>query len=234
MPFKIKRTSDVKSKSITIMAYGPPGVGKTRLCATAPKGQTLILSAESGLLSVSQYDLDYIEVDDFSTLEEVTKAINGNSSEFKSYSWICLDSLSEIAEVVLAKYKGDFKDARRAYGETQDRLDRLVRWFRDVDRNVYMSLKQTRAEDSSGRVTFGPSMPSKKLTQGVAYFPDQVCTFRDAIKPDGTATKVLTFQATPSHPQLKDRSGMFGDTVKPSLEHISKTIQAGHKKTKGA
>ena len=46
-----------------------------------------------------------------------------SSEEASQYETICLDSLSEIGEVVLADAKTRFKDARMAYGEMYERLE---------------------------------------------------------------------------------------------------------------
>ena len=47
---QIKKTNDVTASHIKVLVHAPAGAGKTRLCATTG-GKTVILSAESGLLS---------------------------------------------------------------------------------------------------------------------------------------------------------------------------------------
>lgn len=227
MGFQIKRTNTVQQESITLMGYGPAGVGKTLLAATAPRDRTLILSAESGLLTLAKYDMAYVPVTDIGTVAEVMRAIDGNSKEVADYEWIVLDSLSEIAEVCLASEKENNRDARKAYGEMQDKIAKMIRWFRDCDRNVYMSLKQQEsAPDDNGRVVYGPSMPSRKLASGVAYYPDFVFTFRQVLDPETAEQRTaLTFARTASHPNLKARGDALGDCEPPSLTKIADKIR---------
>jgi hypothetical protein len=65
----LKRTSDVQSHHLKILVYGAAGAGKTRLIGTAK--DPLIISAESGLLSLRDIDVPYIEV---KTLADVQDA----------------------------------------------------------------------------------------------------------------------------------------------------------------
>ena len=59
MKVNIKSTKDIAlDHGIKCVVYGFSGVGKTVLCSTAPK--PIVLSAESGLLSLSKVDIPYI------------------------------------------------------------------------------------------------------------------------------------------------------------------------------
>jgi hypothetical protein len=81
------------------------------------------------------------------TLQDVQDAYQfiTESADAKDFKWVCLDSISEIAEVVLANEKNNTKDPRQAYGALQDVMGTLVHAFRDLPgRNVYFSCKQER------------------------------------------------------------------------------------------
>ena len=87
---EIKRTSDVTLEGITILVYGNSGVGKTSLIRTIP-GRVLILSAEAGLLSLRNTDIEYVGIHSMADLSEAYSYITAHLAD---YSCIVLDSLS--------------------------------------------------------------------------------------------------------------------------------------------
>lgn len=95
---KIISTLNYASNGIKVLVHGQPGIGKTCLCASLPK--PIIISVESGLLSLSELDLPAVEIKDVNDLGEVLGWLEG-SKEADAYESVCLDSISEIAEVVL-------------------------------------------------------------------------------------------------------------------------------------
>jgi len=101
----IKLTTTKKAgveNGIKILVHAPAGTGKTRLCATTPDpSKTVIISAEAGLLSLRGVDIPVIEV---STIDDVKDAYRFimNDEQAKGFEWVCLDSVTEIAEVCLA------------------------------------------------------------------------------------------------------------------------------------
>src|ERR1700677_3948753 len=127
---QILNTSSINIKDgVKVCVYGGSGVGKTRLCATAPA--PIIFSAENGLLSLRKERIPYIDITNYNGLVDAYKWAM-TSSEAKRYQTICLDSLSEIAEVVLAQEQKKTNDGRRAHGETQQQMYQLIRDFRDM------------------------------------------------------------------------------------------------------
>lgn len=190
---------------LKVLVHGPAGAGKTRLCATTGE-PTVIISAEAGLLSLRQHDIPVIEV---ASIEDVSEAYEflTQSDEAKGFRWVCLDSISEIAEVCLAAEKAATRDPRQAYGALQERMTALIRAFRDLPgRNVYMSCKQQAVTDSAGLTTYQPSLPGAKLGQGVSYFFDEVFALRVEKDADGNPTRWLQTQRDYTH-EAKDRSG---------------------------
>ena len=73
MALKIKSVRDsVENNGIKFCVYGAAGAGKTSLIRTIP-GKTLILSAESGLLSIADVDADVAETVSYTHLTLPTK-----------------------------------------------------------------------------------------------------------------------------------------------------------------
>ena len=143
MTWAIKLTSTKQAAQLNglkVCVYGASGAGKTRLCATTG-APTVIISAESGLLSLRDTDIPVIEVQ---TLQDVFDAYQfvSQSAEAQHFEWVCLDSISDIGEAVLSAEKKTSKDPRQAYGAMADQMHELVRAFRDLPgKNVYFSAK---------------------------------------------------------------------------------------------
>ena len=176
MAIQLRRTSEVHEAGVKALVYGAAGAGKTTVAATMP--DVVILSAESGLLSIAGADLPFIEVDSMATLEEAYRWLS-ESAEAREFQSVALDSISEIAEVVLSVEKAKAKDPRQAYGEMQDKMNGLIRAFRDLPgRHVLFTAKMERTNDETGRLLYAPSMPGQKLGQNLPYFFDLVLASR--------------------------------------------------------
>lgn len=226
MALKFSTTDkEAKSNGVKILTYGESGVGKTTLCATAPA--PIILSAESGLLSLGGFRIPVIKIEKFEDLNEAFKWVT-ESKDAVHFQTICLDSVTEIAEVVLANAKKSAKDPRQAYGELIDKMNVVIKGFRDIPgKNVYMSSKMEYAKDElTGAMKYGPMMPGSKLGQQLPYLFDEV--FRLGVF---KTTKNEQYRALVTQPELqyvaKDRSGKLDAIERPDLNHIISKITAG-------
>lgn len=212
-----------RTNGIKVLVYGAAGAGKTRLCASTG-GSPVIISAESGLLSLRDVDIPVIEVQSIADVHDAYKFL-AESAEGQRFTWVCLDSISEIAEVVLNYEKKATKDPRQAYGALSEQMTDLLRAFRDLPgRNVYMSAKLERIKDDhTGAVMFGPSMPGQRLAQSIPYLFDEVFALRVEKDPDGNPQRWLQTQPDFSY-QAKDRSGALDAFELPNLAAIAAKI----------
>lgn len=207
MAIKLTTTRDAaRLNGLKVCVYGQSGSGKTRLCGTTGE-PTVIISAEAGLLSLRELDLPVIEVQTIADVHDAYRFVT-ESAEARDFRWVCLDSVSEIAEVVLANEKAATKDPRKAYGELADRMMELLRAFRDLPgRNVYMSAKQDRQKDElNGAMLYAPSMPGQRLGQQLPYLFDEVFALRVEKDADGNPTRWLQTTGDLQY-VAKDRSG---------------------------
>lgn len=224
MAIKLTTTREAAQiNGIKVLVYGQAGSGKTTLCATT-EAPTLIISAESGLLSLRKYDIPVINVNTIQDVHESYRFLL-ESNEAKDFEWVCLDSISEIAEVVLANEKKNVRDIRQAYGALVDQMLELLRAFRDLPgRNVYMSSKLERVQDAAtGSMLFGPSMPGAKLNQAIGYIFDEMFVLRAEKADDGQVYRTLQTQQDLQF-VCKDRSGCLDTFEEPSLSHIRNKI----------
>jgi phage nucleotide-binding protein len=217
----LKRSSQLASDGVKLLVYGQAGAGKTSLIKTLPS--PVVLSAEGGLLSIADADVPYIEIGSMDDLREAYKWLE-SSTEAKEFKSVSLDSISEVAEVVLAAEKKSTKDGRAAYGEMNTVMTDLIRAFRDLPgRHVYMSAKLEKLQDEMGKVMYGPSMPGKSLSQGLPYFFDEVLALRVEKDAEGNSQRALMCDSDGAW-LAKDRSGKLAQWEAPDLGEIIKKM----------
>lgn len=219
----IKNTNvDVKANGLKVLVYGGPGAGKTRLIQTI-EGKPLILSAESGLLSIKDSNIDYIEINKFDDLRE-SFAFISLSDEASKYDWICLDSLSEIAEICLDDELKINKDGRKAYLEMQIKLINLTKSFRDLKKNVYISAKMSQEKDDfAGMMMYAPMFPGSKLAAQIPYLLDEVYYLNKHLDEEG---KIVTYFLTTQDKnyKAKNRCGKLELYEEANLTYIYNKI----------
>ena len=214
MAITLKKSSDLASSGVKLLVYGHAGAGKTSLIPTLPA--PIVLSAEGGLLSIAGADVPYIEISDMAALREAWDWL-AHSAEAQQYQSVALDSISEIAEVVLVAEKKAAKDPRQAYGAMQEAMTDIIRAFRDLPgRNVYMSAKLEKQQDEMGRVLYSPSMPGNKTGQSLPYFFDEVLALRVEKDSEGVPQRALMCHSDGVW-QAKDRSGRLDTWETPDL-----------------
>lgn len=204
MAISLKRTGDVSALNVRLLVYGAAGAGKTSLIPTLPA--PLVLSAEGGLLSIKGADVPFIEIKSMDDLKEAYQWLT-ESEEAAQFKSVALDSISEIAEVVLTAEKATAKDPRQAYGALQDQMQMIIRAFRDLPgKHVYFSAKMEKAQDETGRILYAPSMPGNKLAQQLPYFFDEVLALRVEKDAEGVPQRALMCESDGLW-SAKDRSG---------------------------
>ena len=217
MAINIKKTGGLSANGVKVLVYGQAGAGKTSLIKTLPN--PIVLSAEGGLLSIQDADVPYIEVTGMDTLKEAWLWLT-ESAEAKAYKSVALDSISEIAEVVLNAEKKATKDPRQAYGAMQEQMADIIRAFRDLPgRHVYMSAKLEKQQDEMGRILYSPSMPGNKTGQSLPYFFDEVLALRIERDTDGNTQRALMCDSDGLW-LAKDRSGKLGSWEAPDLTAV--------------
>lgn len=212
-------TTKQTSKYAKVLVYGRAGVGKTTLIKTAPN--PIIISTESGLLSLRKENIKVIEVSTFDDLLESFEIVT--SKKCKEFETVCIDSLSDVAESILIELKAKNKDIRRAYGDLADQMQTVIRKFRDIkNKNVYVTTKLKRVESENGGEIYYPSMPGNNLLQNIPYFFDEVLALQ-VKKSKEKIKRVLQCQPDEEF-DAKDRSGNLEFFEKPDLSYIFKKI----------
>ena len=224
----------MEDKGLKILVHGMAGSGKTVLAATGGL-PTIILSAEAGLLSLKKFmkessslakNIKIIQIKSFADLKETREWLQ---NEKQLADWLCLDSISEIAEQILAHEKTLSPDPRKAYGNLTDQMLTELRAFRDLDGyNVLMTCKQVREVDSdTDRTRYIPSFPGRQVGPAVPYMFDEVFALR--IEEDEEGDLYRTLQTSKDvHYEAKDRSGELEMFEEPNLKMLLQKINPSY------
>jgi len=212
---KITSTNTVHEDGVKMLMYGLSGTGKTTLIATAP--DPIIISSESGLLSLAKENIPVVEI---RTDKDLAEAFN--YAVESDHDTICIDSLSDIAESILDVYKGQFSDGRQAYGKLNDIMGKYIRKFRDIKgKNVFMTAKEGKTE-INGVAIAAPMMPGQTLTNNLPYYFDLVLRLEANKKGDRIVHTASTFTQV-----CKDRSNKLDKTEEANIQHIINKIIKG-------
>lgn len=227
-------SKSVHAAYVKAMVYAGAGLGKTVLCTTLGPG-TLMLSAESGLLSVRRpnlerlfgvgnptidYDMQVLEVRNILDLVEIRQWLYA-SQEARRFHTVAIDSITEIGEVVLKNAKAAVKDPRQAYGHLSDTIIEEVRNFRNLpNHNVVMTAKEAQYKDEmTGGFRYGPDMPGRKLGPALPYYFDEVFRLGVARTAEGRPYRYLLTQPDSQY-DAKDRSGALAVVEPPHLSTV--------------
>lgn len=223
MAINLRSTKGIHTNGVKLLVYANAGAGKTSLIPTLPN--PIVLSAEAGLLSIADADVPFVEVSSYESLMEAYAWLT-QSAEAKGFDSVALDSISEIAEVVLNYEKKIAKDPRQAYGSMQEQMTDLIRAFRDLpEKHVYFTAKCEKSTDETGRLLYAPSMPGNKTGQQLPYFFDEVLALRVEKDADGNPQRALMCDSDGIW-QAKDRSGKLSTWEAPDLGAIIAKIGA--------
>jgi len=228
MAINIKSAKTINLQNgINCLVSGKSGLGKTYLASTAPT--PLVISVEGGMLSLNQHDIDVVECTNLDQIKEVYQFVS-ESKDADKYQTVVLDSVSEIAEIMLSEYTAKVSDNRQAYMRLNQDMVKLIRSFRDVSKNVYFIAKEGAiADESTGIIKYGPIMPGKALTNGLPFYFDEVMALRikDA---EGDKPSYRYLQTQPCNQyHAKDRSGRLNAIEKPDLTAIFDKIKSDKK-----
>ena len=209
----------VQDQGAKILVYGMAGAGKTFLARTAP-GKVLVISAEAGLLSIRDaQNVEAIEVKSAAEVVEVYEALRSGKLQ---YDTVCLDSISEISELLLQAEKARHKDARKAYGEVQESVTNVMRAFRDLQMHVMFICKEDKV-NNDGTFEQAPKMVGTKLGQSITYFFDEVLALRviEDTDEEGNPVQARWLQTRIGQGYVaKDRSGKLEALEEPNLTKL--------------
>ncbi len=239
---KIQSVANVKHGPIKTLIYGAPGSGKTFSASTLPHSETLVLSSESGLLTLSRFPLiqtiNLCESDEgkplndaakVSRLNEVFTFLNKEETK-KMFKHIVVDSITEIGDFVLNTWKEKFPkkaDSYDLWGGYGAAMVKIIKDFRDLTHynTVILALEEYDKDDQS-RMFFGPKLAGTTPRDMLAPAFDEV--FR--LTTDGKNGPRYFITKNDGLTRAKDRSDRLAATEEANLSKIFEKIRAEEKK----
>jgi len=229
---KLKSTKDVSSERFVSLVVGPSGIGKTSLAKTLPEPheRTLIISAESGLLCLAGTDIPVFEVNPDSPWESLTEVFEFlSTSEAKNkFSFLFIDSLTEIAQLILSELRKDPKlsDAKNGFllwGQYADRMTKIIKIFRDFKPYSVIFTCLSTVEKDGLNLIDDFSMPGQSVKENLKAYFDLVLHYQVFTDDEGGKHRKLITDMEVSR-LAKDRSGLLDTYEDASLKTIINKI----------
>lgn len=217
-------TDNMENTWLKIFLYGPSGSGKTRAISTLPDlSKVFIISAEKGTLSLKDHKIGGCLVSSLQDVQEVYEYFKSEKDKGR-FEWICLDSVTDICDTILAREKKANRNGMAAYGQMADSVLGLIKKFRDLPRNVYVTAHAKRVQDESGAFVWEPDCPGKTVNHKLPYFFDECFAVMHNRNEAGEVQTVV--QTNPDdRAYAKDRSGSLSKYEELDLAAIAAKIK---------
>lgn len=143
---KIQNTNNVNEQKIKAVVYGLSGAGKTTLAKTLKEYRPLVISAESGLMSLAGSGIDFVDItkddegkllpkeDRIKRLMQVYNYAMTDEARAK-YNLLFIDSLTEISQCLFDAMRKEYPDRREnlvMFGEIGQKSRDVLKAFRDA------------------------------------------------------------------------------------------------------
>lgn len=216
MALSINKTNNRNNTFVNIIVYGASGVGKTSLVKTLPSKDTLVLSAEDGLLSLRDIEVDYVKVKSIADVMSVIK-----DADCDKYKNIVVDSITELSQNHFSYLKDKYPDPKMAlklWGDFTQDFQLMFKTLRGLEKNVIALALPKETENEIGKIIKRPDVYGKSSDRIIAWFDECFYMFIDKENQRQFLTQsVETVMA-------KDRSGLFDKHIVPDLGKILSTI----------
>lgn len=189
------------------LVYGPPGVGKTPLINTAPR--PVLCVVEPGMLSMRNSNVPTWPAFTPEAIDEFFNWLFG-SAEVRNFDTVCLDSVSQMAEIVLTQELNRNRDGRKAYGEMSRRIMKNINGLYFMpQKHTYLVCKQTFTE-VQGTSKLRPFFPGQDLNVKIPHLYDAI--LHCAITAIPNVGQVKAFRTKDAHDIMaRDRSGNLAE-----------------------
>ena len=210
MAIEIKSTKGLANQSgVKCLIVAPSGAGKTNLARST--GKTIIISAESGDLTLNDVEVDTIRVKSLVELREAYEYVASHTAE---YDTVMIDSLTEIGEMIVSELKRDpeyssMKDGMKMWMKFTDIMNGMAKSFRDLDGINVVILALAESVQNGLQEKIMPLIPAKKAQAKLGSYYDEVFLIRinEEGKREFICSPIQEFDA-------KDRSGKL-EPVEP-------------------
>jgi hypothetical protein len=236
MSLQIQNTADQSALTTSIVVYGAPKVGKTRLAITAPSAFVICCDPD-GVASLKGHTIPYVACNTFndvwSTIEDKSLWREMQKHGIKT---VFLDSATAVAYRVLQEetryqIQGGKGSLMQAYGTVANKMRDLMDGFWRLAQfhrvATFYEQPYEKGDAETPTITGGPHLPGQKLNAEAPYWPSEL--YRMFFRPN----KTVALQTQGSMFYLAgSRGGGLAAEEEPNLTNIFAKL-AGHPAQKG-
>ncbi|AMW36150.1 recombinase [Xanthomonas phage XAJ2] len=204
------------------IGYGGPGSGKTPLIMTAPN--PVLCVVEPGMLSMRR--ATNIPAFEAYTAPRIYEFFDWlfKSNESKNFDTVCVDSVSQMAEVILTDMLKKHSHGMKAYGEMSIKVMEILNALYYLrNKHMYLIAKQGTIEEG-GIQKRRPFFPGQDLNVKVPHMFDQILHIGKARVP-GVMNEVNAIRCMPTIDIMaRDRSGLLAEFEPMDLAALFKKV----------
>ena len=213
----------VQRFGVKFILYGGPGMGKTPMLTTIPN--SIIAFTEPGLLSIRKHNGAGVMTTTYKEIREFWMwAIQ--SHEARQFETKCSDSLSQMAEIILAEEqeaittgKSKNADPRSAYFEMAKKMMEIMNWIYYAP-NFNAGLLAKAGQIEFGGVTKArPYFPGQDLNIRVPHLFDSVWHVEEVNTTPGKTQRVIRTKENYTS-FARDRSGNLAELEPADLNAL--------------
>lgn len=217
--YKISQSPErIKTK---MNLYGKSGTGKTWMMADIAKHfRTLMISSEFSQVTIQKHNnfalidpnLEIFDVDSWDSMREAFDFLLENQAK---YEWVLIDSLTDINKRAIEDIASSTKDeamSMRQWGQVSQRIEKLIRYIRDLRINVgFSTLATSEKNDMTGEVCMYPSLTGRLKEEFPAYLDINGYVFtKESQTEPGKVDRMIQFVNSPKA-IAKDRHNTFAN-----------------------
>jgi len=210
--------------------FGGPGSGKTPLVNTAPN--PVLLVTEPGMLSMRNSNVPCRLADSYSLIVDFLTWFF-KSAEAKKFDTLAIDSITNVAEIILTEQLAAVKHGMKAYGIMSEKVMQICNsLFYMPEKHIVLIAKQGFVENGKttiiqgGEISYEPIMqkrpffPGKDLNVKIPHLFDNVMHLGEASVPG--QPKPVRVLRTKEITEIfaRERSGLLADLEPPDLSAI--------------
>ena len=231
--------------SLSFLAYGQSGAGKTTLAKTFPDiSKTCVISLENGLRSIADSNIAVYDCTVDANGKELDRHVRHDKflhalkifqgDELKAkYKYLMIDSLTEIAQNLVEKLKltyPDKKDSMKLWGDYNDAMLGIVKSIRDLKGYTIVVTALSKVDKDEFQRRYHAVDIAGKVSERLPAFFDEVF-YLGQFDVNDKKERLLLTQTYETY-LAKDRSGRLSQFEQPNLGTIINKILAEAKITK--